>query len=33
MTTWEAPTCVELRRDAEVGSYQDEFDRGPDERF
>ena len=25
--TWEAPTVVELKMDAEVGSYQDDFDR------
>jgi hypothetical protein len=31
--TWEAPTFVELRMDAEIGSYQDDFDREPDDRF
>ena len=25
--TWEAPTFTELKMDAEVGSYQDDFDR------
>ena len=25
--TWQAPTFVELKMDAEVGSYQDDFDR------
>jgi len=30
---WEAPTFVELRMDAEIGSYQGAFDREPDERF
>jgi hypothetical protein len=24
--TWEAPSFVELRMDAEIGSYQDDFD-------
>jgi hypothetical protein len=24
--TWEAPTFVEIRMDAEIGSYQDDFD-------
>jgi hypothetical protein len=33
MTTGEAPTFVELRMDAELGSYRDEFDREPDDRF
>lgn len=23
---WEAPTFVEIRMDAEIGSYQDDFD-------
>ena len=30
--TWEVPTFVELRMDAEIGSYQDDFDREPDDR-
>ena len=30
---WEAPTFVELRMDAEIGSYQGAFDQEPDERF
>ena len=24
--TWETPTFVEIRMDAEIGSYQDDFD-------
>jgi hypothetical protein len=26
MKTWETPSFVELRMDAEIGSYQDDFD-------
>jgi hypothetical protein len=25
-TTWETPAVTELRMDAEIGSYQDDFD-------
>jgi hypothetical protein len=25
--TWEAPTFEEVKMDAEIGSYQDDFDR------
>jgi hypothetical protein len=25
-STWETPTFVEIRMDAEIGSYQDDFD-------
>jgi coenzyme PQQ precursor peptide PqqA len=31
--TWEAPEFVELRMDAEVNSYQDDYDRESDDRF
>ena len=31
--TWEAPTFIELRMDAEINSYQDDFDREQDDRF
>ena len=27
---WELPTFVEFRMDAEIGSYQDEFEAPPD---
>lgn len=27
---WEAPSCVEIKMDAEIGSYQDDFRDGPD---
>jgi hypothetical protein len=31
--TWEAPDFVEVKMDAEINSYQDEFDREEDDRF
>jgi coenzyme PQQ precursor peptide PqqA len=31
--TWEAPEFVEVKMDAEINSYQDDFDREPDDRF
>jgi coenzyme PQQ precursor peptide PqqA len=30
---WEAPDFVEVKMDAEINSYQDDFDREPDDRF
>ena len=30
---WEAPEFVEVRMDAEINSYQDDFDREQDDRF
>lgn len=27
---WEAPSFVEIKMDAEIGSYQDDFRDGPD---
>lgn len=27
---WEAPSCVEIKMDAEIGSYQDDFRDAPD---
>jgi coenzyme PQQ precursor peptide PqqA len=31
--TWEAPAFVEIKMDAEINSYQDDFDREQDDRF
>lgn len=31
--TWETPEFAEIRMDAEINSYQDEFDREQDDRF
>jgi len=31
--SWEAPDFVEVKMDAEINSYQDDFDREPDDRF
>jgi coenzyme PQQ precursor peptide PqqA len=31
--TWEAPQFVEVRMDAEINSYQDDFGQEPDDRF
>jgi coenzyme PQQ precursor peptide PqqA len=31
MMTWEAPAFVEVKMDAEINSYQDDFDRDQDE--
>jgi coenzyme PQQ precursor peptide PqqA len=31
--TWEAPTFTEIRMDAEINSYQDDFDREREEGF
>jgi hypothetical protein len=31
--TWEAPDFVEVKMDAEINSYQDDFDREQDDRF
>jgi hypothetical protein len=30
MKEWQSPSFVELRMDAEIGSYQDDFDREHD---
>jgi hypothetical protein len=30
---WEAPEFVEVKMDAEINSYQDDFEREPDDRF
>jgi hypothetical protein len=31
--TWEAPDFVEVKMDAEINSYQDDFGQEPDDRF
>jgi hypothetical protein len=31
--TWETPTFVEVKMDAEINSYQDDFDQDQDDRF
>jgi coenzyme PQQ precursor peptide PqqA len=31
--TWEAPDFVEVKMDAEINSYQDDFGPEPDDRF
>lgn len=31
--TWESPEFVEVKMDAEINSYQDDFDRDQDDRF
>ena len=31
--TWETPTFVELKMDAEINSYQEDTDREQDDRF
>jgi hypothetical protein len=31
--TWEAPEFVEVKMDAEINSYQDDFERQEDDRF
>jgi len=31
--SWETPEFVELRMDAEINSYQDDFERDHDDRF
>jgi hypothetical protein len=30
---WEAPDFIEVKMDAEINSYQDDFDRQEDDRF
>jgi hypothetical protein len=30
---WTAPTCTEIKMDAEIGSYQEDFDGDRDPRF
>jgi coenzyme PQQ precursor peptide PqqA len=30
---WETPSFVEVKMDAEINAYQDDFDREPDDRF
>jgi hypothetical protein len=30
---WTAPTCTEIKMDAEIGSYQEDFDGERDNRF
>jgi coenzyme PQQ precursor peptide PqqA len=30
---WEAPEFAEVKMDAEINSYQDDFEREPDDRF
>jgi hypothetical protein len=31
--TWEAPDFIEVKMDAEINSYQDDFERESDDRF
>jgi coenzyme PQQ precursor peptide PqqA len=31
--SWETPAFVEVKMDAEINSYQDDFDREQDDRF
>jgi hypothetical protein len=31
--TWEAPDFVDVKMDAEINSYQDDFGQEPDDRF
>jgi hypothetical protein len=31
--TWETPAFVDVKMDAEINSYQDDFDREQDDRF
>lgn len=31
--TWEAPAFIDVKMDAEINSYQDDFDREQDDRF
>jgi hypothetical protein len=31
--SWEAPDFIEVKMDAEINSYQDDFDREQDDRF
>ncbi len=31
--TWEAPDFIEVKMDAEINSYQDDFEREQDDRF
>ena len=31
--TWEVPDFVEVKMDAEINSYQDDFGQEPDDRF
>jgi hypothetical protein len=31
--SWEAPDFIDVKMDAEINSYQDDFDREPDDRF
>jgi coenzyme PQQ precursor peptide PqqA len=31
--SWETPEFIEVKMDAEINSYQDDFDREPDDRF
>jgi hypothetical protein len=31
--TWESPEFIEVKMDAEINSYQDDFDRDQDDRF
>ena len=33
LMTWEAPSFVEVKMDAEINSYQDDFEREQDDRF
>ena len=33
LMTWEAPDFVEVKMDAEINSYQDDFGQEPDDRF
>ena len=30
---WESPDFIEVKMDAEINSYQDDFEREPDDRF
>jgi len=31
--SWETPEFIEVKMDAEINSYQDDFEREPDDRF
>jgi hypothetical protein len=33
LMTWEAPDFIEVKMDAEINSYQDDFEREQDDRF
>ncbi len=33
LMSWETPEFIEVKMDAEINSYQDDFEREPDDRF